>query len=110
MLGKDWQCIDLRKCQIITGPKDSAVFILMQDRSDEDKQPKEIKLWAPNICQRNLWVRKLQKAKKRDFGFHAQSCETAEEQLNDTDVSIAPALVDRSYSDHQHGGIIRLQG
>ena len=82
----------------------------MEDRSHVDKQPKEIKLWAPNICSRNLWVRKLQKTKKKDFGFNTQTMSHEEQQLYDNEASIAPALVDKSYSDHFHGGIIRLEG
>ena len=82
----------------------------MEDRSHVDKQPKEIKFWAPNICSRNLWVRKLQKTKKKDFGFNTQTMSHEEQQLYDNEASIAPALVDKSYSDHFHGGIIRLEG
>ena len=33
-----------------------------------------------------------------------------EQKLYDNEASIAPALVDKSYSDHFHGGIIRLEG
>ena len=78
VLAKDWQSIDLSKCQIIQSTKDNKVFSLYKDRSVDNKSPEEIRFYAPNVCSRNIWVKKLHKAKNQDYIADSQVMDCSE--------------------------------
>ena len=48
------------------------------DRSEENKSPEEIRFFAPNVCSRNIWVKKLHKAKQQDYMADSQVMDCSE--------------------------------
>ena len=76
VLGKDWNRIDLIKCQIMPSAKDKKAFKLLLDRSDENKSVREIRFFASDFCSRNVWVKKLLMAKNQTF--EADDCQNVD--------------------------------
>ena len=67
-LATGWKRFDLRKCKIQASQGDKKVFKIIVT---EDEKEKEQKFIVANVCSRNIWVKKLKRAKDSLFDDNA---------------------------------------
>ena len=118
-LSKDWQSIDLDKCQIIPSQSDKKCFKFIIDRSEKKKSPKDQRFITSSICSRNIWVKKLLLAKSRTFDGNFQGVvpltyvidEKSEDQRKTGNDSLALGRdSERSYNDQGKAAYIKQKG
>lgn len=70
-LNPGWSRFDLKAYEVVPASKDTKCFKLVSIPAEEEEskasKPREERFYTPNVCSRNVWVKKLLQARNQSF-------------------------------------------